>query len=284
MRFQEFLEQYVAEHDLKTSTIKGYRTAINSFEAWAGREVEVEELDDTTFNQYLTWSLQKTRSRVTTKTRRSQLLCLIRYAFELGLTEYEPRRVKPIKTPATIIDVWTVDEMKQLLRAARDFPGMFRGTRVSKSVYFEALIAAAWDTALRRGDLVRIERSWIEDDCTFSIVQAKSGSQKVCRLNESTRQLILSMDHNEPFAFPQWLGIDRLSRIAKRIMNEAGLTSPRGQIFHKVRRSSITHIERVHAGYGWIHGGHSDSQITQKHYINREHAYSDFPTPADIAG
>lgn len=284
MTLIEFLDRYIEEHDLREATIKGYRTALNSITAWHGRPIELDEMNDELMNRYLTWSLANAKSRVTSKTRRSQILTIVRYAEELQLISYVPRRVKPIKTPANLIDIWSVDEMRDLLRAARETAGVFIGSRVEKSKYFEAIFSVAWDTALRRGDLVRIEREWVENGNIFSIVQQKSGSQKVCQINESTRQLILSMSHDSEFAFPKFVGVDRISRIAKEIMTRAGLRSPRGQIFHKIRRSSITHIEGVEKGCGWLHGGHSDMKITQKHYINAEAAYANLPVPADLAG
>ena len=137
---------------------------------------------------------------------------------------------------------------------------------------------------MRRGDLLRLEMDWLRSK-TFTIVQGKTQSQKVCRINETTLELVEAIDPAErEIAFPLWAGPDRLVAIAKRAMRNAGLESPRGQFFHKIRRSSITHIEAVCKGAGWIHGGHSDPTITSKHYLNLEEAYKDMPTPKSIAG
>jgi len=279
MKLRNYLEHYIAARDLSASTISGYRTVVRRIDSWRGSPVKLKHLSDEFLNDFLTWSLNNATSRYTTKTRRTQLLVLARGANEDGLSEYEPRKVKTIKCPRPLIDVWNVEEMQRLQEAAGELKGTFIRTGLNKGRFVKAIIAVAWDTALRRGDLLRLEMDWLRSK-TFTVVQGKTGAQKVCRINDSTLKLVEAIDPAaREIAFPMWAGPDRLVVIAKQAMRNAGLESPRGQFFHKIRRSSITHIEAVCKGTGWIHGGHSDPTITSKHYLNIEEAYKDIPTP-----
>lgn len=284
MKLRKYVKRYADQRDLKPSTIAGYVTAVNVLDDWHGEPIRFKQLSDKLLNAFLSWSLDQPVSRYTTRTRRTQLLALCRSARRDKVSKYKPKHVKPIKVPKPIVDFWTPDEMRRLIEAAERIPGVFRSTGLQKGPFLAAAIAAAWDTGLRRGDLLRLTLEQIHRR-EFIVIQSKTQSEVFCRVNEATVRRVDALGGPpRELAFPMWAGPDRLVALGKKAMRAAGLQSSRSHFWHLIRRSATTHVESIQPGAGQDFAGHDSPATTRNHYIAREQIHANVPTPMSIAG
>lgn len=128
---------------------------------------------------------------------------------------------------------------------------------------------SAWDTGLRLGDLLSLERDWIVRDNgqgLLRIVQSKTQREHLCRISRSTMEvidrvlavkasrLIWPMDFHRRKFFSEF----------QRILKVAEMTGS----FRYLRRSAVTHAESLERGLGQRLAGHSDPRTTKQSYID----------------
>ncbi len=104
-------------------------------------------------------------------------MTLWRWAFEEGLTEVPPLRVRLIKAPLPPVGAYTKLEMEALLQACDALTNRFIGNRVpvQRSQLYRALVLVSWHTAFRTVDLFRLRWADIADNGCVRIVQSKTG-------------------------------------------------------------------------------------------------------------
>jgi len=170
---RQFLTQYTEENDLAIPTILSYRNALNVFEKYHGGEVRFAELEktidketgrqngDLIINRWLS-EYSKNVSPYTVKSRKAAILAILADAFDLRVTRYRKMRIKSPRCHDTPKDVWTPEEVRRLIEACDSLRGRFQSTQIRKKYYAQSLLMAAWDTGLRRADLLRIRWDWIK--------------------------------------------------------------------------------------------------------------------------
>lgn len=292
MRLGVFLTEYFLTSGLRDSTQSNYSTTVSVFESWAGRPVDLGEIDDLMLSRWLA-DYEKTVKPHTAKSKRRTMISILNAAFDAGLIASKPVRVRKIKAPETEKDAWSSEEVQRLIRACDSLSGRFRNTCILKQYYFQGIFMTAWDTGLRLADLVQIETEWIVNSPTFSITTNKTGRRRIVRVNDETRRIaLISLDRfakGRKYIWEPWRnGSEKnqtrgVSVVASQIVASAGLDCSDGP-FKKLRRSSITEAERLSPGTGWIQGGHAGPDVTIKHYINQSKAYSGRPIPSGLTG
>ena len=284
---RQFLVQYIEENDLAEPTILSYRNALNGFEKYHGKEIRFAELEktidketgrqqgDLIINHWLS-EYSKNVSPYTVKSRKAAILAILADAFDLRVTRYRKMRIKSPRCHETPKDVWTPEELGRLVNECHKLKGRFQSTQLRKNYFAQSLLMAAWDTGLRRADLLRIRWDWIVDSHIFSIVCQKTGKNHVTRFSKPTRNTLLltfdswTGDYRE-LCWPVWF---RPGREADRAVTDlfkvpllrSGLKCSDG-VFKKIRRSSAT-CTKLNGGNATDHLGHSSEAITRKHYLN----------------
>ena len=150
--------------------------------------------------------------------------------------------------------------------AGRDYDG------IRHSIWFASLVAAAWDSGLRLGDLLRIDPSTIrrfEDGGRLRITQSKTQYPIECWLNDSTLELIdRCMAEGDPRRKVLWPAPKSKQRLWHdfRILVAEAEVRP-GQ-FRWIRRGAGSAAEALRFGAGTALLGHRTRDVTVRHYLD----------------
>jgi integrase len=171
----------------------------------------------------------------------------------------------PQKSPVA----WSFETVQKLVRNVIDdktdwINGIQYGT------YWGSLFSAAWDSALRLGDLLSIEYGWIQKrhGCGFlRIIQSKTQREHQVQLNKCTMRLIERSIEQSPhrrLIWPLKTTRKRFYRDVKAIIQKANESGS----FRYFRRSAVTFSESQSPGSGQRLAAHRDSRTTRESYID----------------
>lgn len=216
--------------------------------AFAGRHELAAVFNEATINAFLA-SLTNL-SPVTRNRYRANFLALWRAAADGDLVGYPmPRRIRREKVAKRVINCYVENEARALVVAAEHLGGAYP-SGVARRQYWPAIIRAAWDTGLRRGDLWRIRQHQIRKDRSLIVVQGKTNSDIVCRLHPSTVRAIQRAGASLEWPLCEWC----FSAHFQEIVTLSGLC--RGT-FRWLRRGSGSTIDAKHPGNGHLHLGNT---------------------------
>src|SRR5690606_22120070 len=171
---------------------------------------------------------------------------------------------------------WTLDQFRKIEAACDALPGKFRRLSVSRSLYMRSLVDAKYDSGLRLGDLLSLERDWIWPDGHLSIVQSKTGKQHRIQFRETTLARIRELQEALPghrLIWPAFARRKRFYQLFRKIVEMAGLRGSSKWI----RRTSGSYFEREHPGEAWKHLGHSRPGVDRQFYLDPNVAYPTRP-------
>ncbi len=255
---------YCKERPITAGTIEQIDISVRLFARSLGRPPTLDDLNDGVLNDWLTW-LDSGRSRYTIRKHRTNILGIWRDAFQAGRLDTVPLRVRLPSVERKIPEAWTVDEIRRLLETAKTLDGCFRDFAIRRGWYWPTLILGLWDTGLRIGDILGVQRPAIAKDGRFRVLQQKTKRWKDCRLRPSTiamidagldgREYIWSIyqdrkSHNKPF---------------RQLVGDAGI---RTGTTRWIRRSAASYVELDNPGTASEFLGHKDRTIADRHYID----------------
>jgi hypothetical protein len=216
-----------------------------------------ETLSEEAINSFLE-SLVEIAPRTVVSYRQS-FLALWRAAADEDLAPYpNARRIRRPKLPPLVVECYTVSEVNRLVKAARQLVGRVPRSHVKRRDYWPALIMAAWDSGLRRGDLWRLNASKIRRDGMVVQVQHKTQKLIVCQFRPETMRAIRAAGNSLA-----WTADNRtFSEHFTRIVEASGV---RRGTFKWVRRASGSYVERAQPGAGCKHLGNTP-QVFDAHY------------------
>ncbi len=156
--------------------------------------------------------------------------------------------VDRFKLPKRVPCAWTMPEMDRLIEASRLESGRYFGVAAGK--WWPALLLTLFDTGLRRAAAFEIRFEEIDFTSGFLRVPAermKNDCEQYFRLHPQTLEAILeTLPPRRAKVFP-WpfkhrdCHGDRLRGILKR----AGLPHSRLDLFHKIRRTTASHLAKM---------------------------------------
>lgn len=263
----DFVGVYRRERDLKTDTVKQLECVARAFEKFAGR-VPLAEVTDDLANRWLI-DMQATKlAPVTIHSRRRLFLTLWRAAYDAGLVERLPQRVRRIRVPEIVPRAFLEAEMRALLLAADALKGDVPDLKIPRRLWWRSFLLAAFDSALRLSDLLSIERDWIWPGGRLSIIQAKTGRAHTVLLSPETLAAIeesIAANPRRRLIWPLWCSRDCWHRHFRRLVKAAGLPAGSSKW---IRRASASYVEAQHPGCGSAHLGHRSADIARKHYFD----------------
>jgi len=299
---QTQLERYCIDRTLAESTRVSYLAAAKLFDNWVEEVglggITVADIDIDLVNRFLSYYAGTVGSRETVRSKRRIVIALLNHFLEPQRRTIESRFIRNPKVSETVKDTWKADEVARLMTAAAQLPGIFRRlSNTTRGEYFCCMAAVAWETAARRGDLVRLTVAAIRSGDSFNFIQNKTQGAVVYRVSDQTRSKILRMPHvagGAKLVFPPWgrtkdcsWQLESITKSFSKAMKMAELSSSDGPM-KKLRRSSITDVECRTPGTGYLHAGHKSSEITRQHYLDptriRENTPSPTPISADVQG
>lgn len=254
--------EYLLTHALRKNSAYQLNRSVECFVRTIGYEPVVSKLCDSLVNEWLL-KAQEQYAPKTLHKMRGDILAVWRDAFDAGHCETLPKRVRKIKVPKPCPEAWTPEEVSRLVAACRFLPGTLKNG-VRRCDYFAALISAAWDTGLRRGDLWRLNRRWIRPDGSLALSQLKTGDQHVARLSLETLTLLGLIDEYLPLEWPQ---APRLFYYWWRRLKLLANVTTDGAM-QRVRVSAATEVERQREGNATRFLGHTTPKA-DVHYLDR---------------
>jgi len=269
MTLEEFARIYFANHPLgikKNTQDCYYLPAARMFDRVA--RCKVEEITKEQANIFVDWLRLQPKAPATQRGRRRAFATLWLAAHDAGLSP-EPSRFRRIAVPQKSPVAWSFETVQKLVRNVIDdktdwINGIQYGT------YWASLFSAAWDSALRLGDLLSIEYGWIQKrhGCGFlRIIQSKTQREHQVQLNKCTMRLIERSIEQSPhrrLIWPLKTTRKRFYRDVKAIINKANESGS----FRYFRRSAVTFAESQSPGSGQRLAAHRDSRTTRESYID----------------
>lgn len=251
---------------------------------FVGRPLDLADLTEDLLNLWLRDNPRKWAPS-TLRRRRADILTVWEYAVESGHTETEPRRrrVRRVRVPRRIPIAWSTEELARMIAAARTLR-KYLPNGVRLGLLAEITIRVGYDTGLRCDDLLRLPRNCVNSSPTRISQEKKRGDQVLCRVRQSTMDLIATLPREEcrVIAWPYrreyfyegcWY----------KMLAAAGLPIGKSEGLQKLRRTSISHAERKETGLGAIQAGHQPgSRVTAASYIDPVVAYSARDLPPEL--
>ena len=186
MKLVELIEVYrVYRPQLAESSADQLRWAVRSLEKHLGRQPTTEDFTEAAFLRFLGSRLARVAAR-TVKRERGDLLTLWRFAWRRKLTTVDPRdcELPPIAVPREIPVSLTVAQMKSLLRACLDEPGVIRGTTVAKADWWQALVLTLYHSGARCG--ATLKTVWSDWDGQRLHLRAADAKTRIGRGNRAS--------------------------------------------------------------------------------------------------
>lgn len=228
------------------------------------------DLTDETISSFLA-SLESRYAKWTVAGHRTRILCLWRFAAKRMFCA-PPGEVRAELPPEPQPESWSLDEVRRLLAACAEIgePGR----------YLHALILAAFETGLRRGDLWALRREQIGTDGTIrGVRQRKTGVPIEISVRPETAAEILAIPGAMPLACP-WC-CRAYTAHWRRLRLAAGLEE--SGACQQLRRSGATWVavdEGMDAARRFL-GHRTDSMV--RHYVDRSRLPASHPLPPRVA-
>lgn len=245
------LSRYIMSRDIGKGHADNLRRALFKLQSFAGKPLD--ELDTVLVNEWLSALLESGKSRQTVKLYRRSILTIWNHLGDIDYQEYPiSRRIKQVKAPVPAPVAFRPEQVQELIKAASTLNGTYHAIGIERRVWWPAMIASAYDTGLRRGDLFRLPHG-ISYGNPFAIVESKTGATEVRQLSQYTCGLIRRYEHHQ--AHPWEMAKSSFAKGWRGIIKKVDFD---GQ-FKMLRRSFVTLTEWRHA----------DPAVSRRHYIDR---------------
>jgi hypothetical protein len=259
------LSSYALAHDICQSSVDQLRWAIVSYEKFLKRPPTPADFSRDFVNAWIRSLIEeKKQARSGVKSKRTAMLQLWRHAFEEGLVQEQPRKIRPVNVPRGEVLGWTKEEIEHLWATAYTLAGKLPNG-IERSLFFGAFVPAKYDVGLRLADVLSIERGWIFPDGHVTIVMHKT-KECIRRFLQPTTMAAIdatftAKTRNRRLIFPGWGRRDFFEEF-KNLVAAAGLEGTTKFI----RRSSATYAELQQPGGGSLQCGHKTPGLFEQHY------------------
>ncbi len=268
----DLAEACIAERNLSAGYVDNFRRAVRSLKSHAGHVVTICDLTPELVNSFLT-ALGPGRSPATVLQYRNIILSLWGWASDCGYCEPPVcRRIKRPKVVSPIPIAWTAAEVQRLI-AACDSP------------WWNSLARTAYDTGLRRGDLLSLTADNLRDG-VITLRPSKTPNKIVARrIHPSTLAAIkviettkFSPRANSDLLWPWHQGREKWFSDFRKIVAAADLVGT----FKFLRRTSGTLVEAENPGAGQNHLAHSSRAVFERYYLDDGMVAGSSPMPPEL--
>lgn len=232
-RLSEVVADYATVRGLCGQAAYLMRRTDRIYSDWLTRAARTGDLDDLSVSRWLEWA-EGHYARWTCTGLRTRILCLWRFAARRKLCA-GPGEVRREPAPTPMPRAYTVEEVGRLVRAARLL------TTERTRDYFSALLPAAYESGLRKGDLQRLRREQIRPDGLIAVRQHKTGQPHIVSVRPETAAAILALPGDCPLKCP-W-STARYGELWSRLRAMADV---RDGGLQKLRRTGATWVAAEH--------------------------------------
>jgi site-specific recombinase XerD len=253
-----FVNRYLKERDVTAMYAKRLRKYAIKIARHVGKARLLDVFTEDNVNGFLA---DYVGSPYTVRAYRSDFITIWNAAADQDLLPYPVlRRIRRPKCHELLIECYTLDEVQKLLAATRKMTGEYPNG-VAKRDYWNAAIRLAWDTGLRRGDVIGFNRRSLSLLGRARVIQQKTKRIVPVGLREGTLKALEKVPGDNPL---EWLmDLNYFSRHFRWLVKTSGVN--RGS-FKWLRRSSGTYVEMAMPGAGTKHLGHSSPEVFNRHY------------------
>lgn len=274
MTLHDLLRRYTEAVECSPRYVESLQRTVRK--AQGSGVVDIRQLAPETVNSFLA-SLQL--SPVTVGNIRRELLTLWRWAYEEGLTQVHPSRVRRVKAKSKPVVCWTRDELLRLWECARaDQTPISSRVQLRRCDVLPAWIAIAYDSGVRFGDVHSLH--WQNIVRGFLVITAhKTGKQVVRQLSqpavyEATRLAGMSPDGS---LFLWCLPRRRALNMWRAFLDQHGFRGTSKWL----RRAAATAVEMQERGAATAFLQHSSPHLAIRHYLDQTQLMAP-PSPPPI--
>ena len=273
LTLEDFFQHVYLKHHfwLKPNTIEQYAVTLRLFDDWHGSAVAVEDLCTDLVLGFLRSRMSK--SARTVNNNRAAILTLWRFAFRQQHCKTpvpDSRDIAKLPETKQLVTAWSMQELSRLLDAC----GSARCLDGWDSRHWRALVLTAYDTSHRLSALLSARREDLSA-LGFLIIRGEHTKQRrdvVKKLHPDTITAIDDLPEH-PLLFPWPLRMRAIWLEYKQILRAAKPPLPctRRDLFHKLRRTSATHLVATPGGSVELaeqHLDHSTHGLAIKSYID----------------
>jgi integrase len=186
---------------------------------------------------------------------------------------------------------WAIEEMAAIICSARLAHGRYMG--IKAGLWWDAFLNLLYDTGLRLSAAMGIR--FDEIDFTNKLLcvppdRMKNSCEQYFRLHDQTIESILAtLPPRRKLVFPfPWKYNRSLYGRYRRILKRAGLPATNLDMFHKIRRTTASHVSRLLGEQAAIRQlGHSDASCIKRYidprFTNDHNAAASLPRPAWVS-
>ena len=252
--FADIAPQYLAERVVS----RAYANNVTRVAARLGA-VTVERL-----NRYIISRAEKV-SGITARSERTIALCMWRWAYDRGLIDVAPRGVLKMKARKKPTKAWTVEQLRQLVKATEQYNGRRMRSDADLGKFLRAWVLLAYETGARFGDVMAFHKEHMDGD-TIAWVQSKTGDGLTRVLTPACIDACNEMLAGSPDGrIVGWAcGAREAMRVMRKLLDSQGL----GGSSKWLRRSGATHCEMETPGAGRLHLGHRSPALFEQAYAD----------------
>ncbi len=287
MHLREFLKQYLRLNRTSPGYAQQLTIAVELFALHLGRPPRVADLTREKISAFVAW-LERTpyrncqpRKPHTIHGRRASLITLAIAAADEGRVQH-PRKIRRVPLPELLVDGFDETQMRRLIAVADQWPGRFHTLPLDCALWLGAFFRFAWESGMRLGDVLAMERAWIWPGGKLSFVQAKTGHAHCVTLRAATLAKIdlLCAAHGRRLIFPSFGKKKTTHDLFRRVLDKAGFAHAMPTKF--IRRGSSSEVEKKNPGMGWRHLGHRSPGLFEKSYRVRRICDPERPMPPEV--
>jgi len=257
--------------DATEHTAGDYRSALNWLARFCGCEPSLDCLSDDLLERFLAWLKAAGKANATVNGQRACLLALWRHAWRKRLVPEQPRDVMKLRVPKRLPEAWSPEQVGLILRAAAESPGTICG--IPAAAWWPALVLTLYDTGLRIAAVMQLRQADLTADGWLNVpaeVQKQDADQAFRLHPDTLRSIAATLAEPREWLFPWPIDSDGhfryLARAYREILQRAGLSHGRRDLFHKLRRTSATAIADAYdLATAQRHLGHSGIDVTRRY-------------------
>lgn len=273
-------EVFALECEMSATAMANYAYVVKALTRFVGAPILLMAIDEPLLNRFILWRLASGKSAASVRNERFALLRIADHAAERGYRQpINRKRVRSVTLARSMPRGPHREHLLRLLVAASGLHGQL-SNGAARAIYFQALLSAAYETGLRKGDLFRLRRDQIDSDGVIILTISKTQATHVCRISPATMGWLDALPGDTPLRFPH-SSPSTFSRWCGRIKASAGV--PIRGLLQPVRRSAASYVNRD-GGNAQEFLGHATPGIAERYYLVPEITRQGLPPmPPELA-
>lgn len=269
---------------LRISSLASLRATCNHLAAALGDQFQLSDFDavaEDTVRVFLS-CLHPRRGKSVSKYTLRRHIRIVQMLIDFNAKREsieKPFRCEAVRVRKSKGVIWSREELRQLRQHASDgkLSCVEHWTNLERSVFFCALFDFALLTGMRAGEILAARADWIHGDYLHLPSDVcKSGTGRAIYLSASVKQCleglamfgpVIDFDSSKLFAWP--FAQRHLYHCVRNWCRESGLCASRCTGLHAFRRCHATMLASISPDAAKWSCGHSSSDVTWEHYVDR---------------